>query len=337
MQVSTTPRTDIEIALFLILGRHNLRAITPNLLKNLSGKWVGRVGFGGAPLAATLYATGAKINPEVKSEISEFGLYYDDGNMHFALGVFKRPVDGKFCLHIIAPHGDRLPEKLTKLTSRIQRYLPENEVYVRYLSASTVSSLEKFGWVDSSKKPWIPEAHSEDEFYPQRIVDLRDAYSKNTHGKLRAVENVIRKRGLIYTLRPLEDYGLAIDMIEQHFSILNNPIGSTADDYRALIKGAIALNGAEGVYTYMGNLNEKPVSVFIGQEYERGKLGLYANITLRQEFHNLPLYAHNRLFEELQSCGITHVNLGGSETASLDSNKAHLAKATQPSFWATRG
>ena len=335
MQFKVSKRTEIELELFRIFGLGSIRVIDARLLMTDAG-FATRHGFGGTALAATLYATGGKNSPDVRSELSGYGLYFSNGSVQFPLGIFKRH-DDKFCVHIIAHEGagQSFAGAVTRFARNVLASMPEVEVYIRYAGSGLFGNLAQMGWHDGRQKPWIQDVPYEDEQFCPRIADIGNlALSGNCRKNIRKVENKLAASK--YELCPLTDPALAIGLIKQHFTSLKKPpVGSAADDYCSLVKIAAELRGERGVYAYMGYLDGQPVSVFIGQEYAPGRLALYANFTLRAEFHNLPLYAHMKLFEKLKEAGITHVNFGGSETKELDENKSHLAKLHgRQTYWA---
>ena len=324
MYLKVSRRTELEVELIRLFGIGTIKPITTALLKRMVAAKGEALGSSYAEnwLARTLYTTGLKTDEDIRSDISDLGMFYDDGKTKFAFGFFKSPETGKICLHIVAPNNStHLPEILPKL----QAASGTQDVYIRNVGQQELTLLARHGYkkVTQKYKPYIRTAPTEDCTFPERIVDLQDTYSDNTRSKLaRATKNLGGKN---YELRPLVDEAAAKKLVEKHFAMLKNPIGSTADDYYSLIKAAIALQGQDGVFAYMAYVDNQPTGLYICQTCGKSEVAVLANIALREPEY-FTYYSHDKLFEKLKEHGIRYANLSGSETKELDDYKKQWSR-----------
>lgn len=129
-------------------------------------------------------------------------------------------------------------------------------------------------------------------------------------------------------------------------------MGSTLEDYFNTISSNLVK--LEKVESFTGYLQEKPVSIFVGEMLSSKLFGLYAAFTLREPklvlpglrievgskkaegFTAMPIYSYVQLFRELQSKGIKEVHLGGSEIPDLNRFKRQFGCRNDPSYWALK-
>ncbi|MFO0818506.1 MAG: hypothetical protein U1A77_11230 [Pirellulales bacterium] len=156
--------------------------------------------FGRSFLSFTLYNNGH--NASSRSRLCPRGLLYNDGEILFGVGVFFRPWDPATpIISIVAPHGDKLSERIDEFTARVTGELHNSCFYVRHLSLEQTRELVKLdlnlltevdrpstsgrSWKTIDYRPWEPLAPQEDETYEHAVIDLVDFISHPIEGMFR--------------------------------------------------------------------------------------------------------------------------------------------------------
>ncbi|KKT35837.1 MAG: hypothetical protein UW24_C0003G0038 [Parcubacteria group bacterium GW2011_GWA2_44_12] len=146
----------------------------------------------------------------------------------------------------------------------------------------------------------------------------------------------------------------AFKLVDNFFTFLKsnkNVNGSTSQDHKNLIY-LFPIKKTNGVFfSYIGFLADKnqnlkfPVMLFIGEKISDNTCSLYATFTMRNP-SNLPpsinplgytgvaSYAYARILALLERHGIEYVDIGGSETKSMDSAKERRGAVAKESYWA---
>lgn len=333
--------------------------------------------FGVSNLAFALYSNGHNLRGT--SSNHPYGLVYNDDESIFSIGYFRKesdPPDSIGYLFFCSPRGGRSIEKIKDLTAKVldDPQFPCKGVYLRFLSLRQYLELLKEGFLPIKENPWHPEAPEEDETYTNSIVTLSDLItplpsketrvnpipggSRSLRRKVRDAHNRFRnfldRTTLNYELRGLQesDLSYAHFIVDKHFEMLRRKgkdIGSTPEDHLNSLDPEL-LN-LEGVKAYIGFLQGKPVSIFVGEKLSKDRFGLYTSITLREikvaeelslnddesiGFTAMPTYSFIQLFCKLQEEGIKEVNLGGSETPDLNKFKRQLGCRSDPSYWGVK-
>lgn len=151
----------------------------------------------------------------------------------------------------------------------------------------------------------------------------------------------------------LEDEQAANELVNGLFRTLEargKRIGSSPGDYRNILDSNPAGVNGEDYIKLVGYLNADDGSVrlpalfYAGERIDETTMALYANFSNRNPdilpegidpkgFSALSQYSYVRVLAELKRRGITHVNLGGSETLDLDTFKRQLGAREVPSHW----
>lgn len=193
-----------------------------------------------------------------------------------------------------------------------------------------------------------------------RILDLPG--SKNYRRKLRQsvnrFENFLRSNRLAFELRPItnsRDLRLAGGIVREHFDSLEaggKRVGSTADDYTFLLEDGLA-DGENTLSEMAWMLSDRctlPIGVFLGERVGVRRGGLYLTIArrspsmldgldigTRRGFTAVGQYIWSRVFFRAWEMGWREVDVGGSETKSLDNFKRQLGCQERPTRWAVVG
>ena len=338
--------------------------------------------FGLSNIAFALYSNGH--NPRGRSSNYPYGLIFEDGQTLFSIGYYRKesdPEDSDGYVFVVAPRGKNAIEKVRAFTDSIisNDEIPCKGVYVRFLNEAQYKELLKLGFspVDKDHYPWHLQAPQEDETYNSSIVSIDDLVSiseegsvhinligtgsRNSRKKARdgynRFANFLNRNQCTFSLEEYigENQNDAERIIQKHFEMLREKgkdIGSTPEDhYNSLDPSLIDLGG---VKAYLGYLQKKPVSVFVGEFLSPKRFGLYTPYTLRDKklvlsdlgidpesdeavgFSAISIYAYIRLLEKLKNQGVKEVHLGGSELEDLDTVKRQLGGKSDPSYWVVK-
>lgn len=334
---------------FLLDGFGQVKSYTPeysSVIKNYKDG-----SFGVSNLSFALYSNG--LNPRGRSSKYPYGLIFEDGETLFSIGYFRKehdPEDSDGYLFVVAPRGKNVGEKIRELTEGIKGKIPCNGVYARFLKSDQYLELLNSGFLPIEEFPWHPEYPKEDETLSNSIVTI-DNGSKKIRLSNNRFRNFLERRDFEYSLKPITS-GNKKDgrhVIDSHFKMLEEnkkAMGSTPEDhYNSLTSDLLNL---ESVRSYIGYLQESPVSIFVGEMLSPNRIGLYTPFTLRdtkkiscivkksKSFTAMPTYAYAQLFEKLKEEGIEEVHLGGSELPDLNRYKRKLGAEEDPSYWAVK-
>jgi hypothetical protein len=322
--------------------------------------------FALSSLGFALYSTGHKTSTPSNHP---FGLIYEDGEAIMSLGYFIREQTEEGHLVITAPTGNTAIEKADELTRRVMVQFGCG-TYARFLGVKDYTSLLFREWLPPKEHPWHPEAPEEDEtycnseIYLPALLSIKNGIDVQFHaGKSRKERrkprdtynrfcNFLERTGATYHLEKYtaEKETQARDIIRKHFTMLEGlekRIGSSAEDYGGLLNHELIESA--GAYTFIGYLNDAPVSFFAGEPISDGTIALYAAITRRdgtvlseigitdeKGFTALPHYAYMTVFAELMKNGFTNVQLGGSELQDLNKFKRSIGAQPKPTYWAVK-
>ncbi|MBN1156374.1 hypothetical protein JXA85_02065 [Candidatus Woesearchaeota archaeon] len=315
--------------------------------------------YGVSFLSHLIYANG--YGERGRSTKHPLGLIYDDGTTRFGIGFFRKEQEPENTghLHIIAPVGD---------LKTVDAFVKKSGMncYIRQLTDEQKNQLNELGYEtiteNSGGKKWHPEAFAEDETFNHRIINLemlvgKQAYTGKFGQKYRAFERFLEND---YEME-FEEYlpsktSEAEKIIKEHFSWLKNnnkDIGSTFEDYKAVIYNLPSGNNGNDYFAYIGYLKDtvgvkKPVSLLIGERTGEKTASLQVCFTLRNpdflpnEFGKsyvggISTYAYAQVLEEMWSAGIKTVDVGGSETEKLDIFKEQTLRAEEaPTCWVAK-
>ncbi len=366
-------KTKREVAEEILLDRFSeIRPLTP--------KEAGTIGrfkdgsFGMSLLGYSLYSNGR--NPRGKSPGHPLGLIFENVEAIFSVGYFRKESDPEGSdgyLFITSPRGRGVIEKIDEFADMVlnDHDIPCKGIYVRFLKLDQYIRLLLRGFLPVKEAPWHPEAPEEDETYGNSIVKIDDLLSLTESGDVRIKSvpglhgrskkriragynrfgNFLKRNGLYFTLRKYTDKDRddAERIIRNHFGMLErggNAIGSTPEDYLNVTDPEIIRKRC--ISAYMGHLQGRPVSVFVGETLGPGRIGLYSTFTLRdhssilpeigmkQGFTAMPLYAYVQLFRILKLSGFREVHLGGSELPDLNAFKRYMGGRNDPTYWAVK-
>jgi hypothetical protein len=327
--------------------------------------------FGMSLASFYLYSNGANLRG--RSQRFPAGLLYHDGEACFSVGAFRRTLESdRWHLMVAAPRGPKAVERvhafLAEATPKLAHLGAHN--YIRHLTAAQRDAFYELGYERVENFPWDPQAPAEDETLNHRLVRIEDLLERAPDGTVsiktlqssqakrfrtkarlawNRFTNFLDRSSLRFSVRPFEasDGDLAEAMVRQHFGELIDPVGSTPEDYMALVRldPRAAGPGYFGRIAFLEGAGEPiPVSLFIGERTGPDTVSLYATFTRRSPgplegqldltgFTAAPQFAYLRIFQELDEMGVRFADLGGSETEPLDRFKAQLGARELMTYW----
>ncbi|RMH38158.1 MAG: hypothetical protein D6694_12675 [Gammaproteobacteria bacterium] len=250
--------------------------------------------------------------------------------------------------------------------------LPGMHVYIRYLLRPQMEALLAQGYLPITEHPWHPLAHSEDETYPHQLVSLEEIIEYDPSGEMhiktledegsrnfrrkarkayRRFENFLARNQASLVLTPYEPevHGVeAQEIVAKHFKSLREPVGSTPEDYLGLLHFSPPSHATDNFFARIGYLQRHqqrlPLIWFTGEKIGQQTFAVYASFALRREeeiltswhstgYSAITQYMYLKLFGEFWQHGIIEVNLGGSETLSLDRFKRQLGAKPRQTYW----
>lgn len=329
--------------------------------------------FGFSFLGIMLYANGQ--NQRGESSKYPKGLIYYDGENIFGIGFFKKTSlekDGH--LHIIAPRGSGWFNAVNDFIKKIRQIseIPKTSIYIRHLSEEYYKRLISNGYKPITTDPWDPTAHSEDETYCNRLIDLNDIITYDKRGNLivKILEgeenrdfrrkakmaynrfgNFLERNNISFNIEQYyyHEHGEdAKNIVVEHFKTLKNKVGSSSEDYFNLIYFLPPDHRESIFFAYIGYIFDKngkiPIMLFIGEKISSNTVAMYATFASRNNgrvyqeydstgFSAISQYCYLRVFNILKKIGISHVDLGGSEVEDLNNFKKQLRAKELKTYW----
>jgi hypothetical protein len=333
--------------------------------------------FGMSSIGFALYSNGYNLRGE--SRFNKAGLVFEDGESIFSIGFFSKELETEDNVNnyvfIVSPRGKDVLQKVSNFIDELKEKVEVNieGYYIRFLHLDQYIEFINNGFLPIKENPWHPESPEEDETFTNALLDINKLItlngdeikinkvtdtvrSKNSRKKAKdgfsRFNNFLDRNNSKFEIRKYDkkDRTVVKDIIVKHFELLESKgknIGSTPEDHFNSFQDQFTQ--LDETLSYVGFLDEKPVSTFIGEKVGEDTLALYTTFTLRDEetvfaeselkqvntkgFTAMPVYAYLMLFANLLKEGISKVHLGGSELADLNRFKRQLGGKNMPTYW----
>lgn len=260
------------------------------------------------------------------------GFKYYDTKTLVAIGLFQgtRKNKNNLYFHVIRPMGEWKSKALIKLCKKL-REISGQPVYLKKLTIYQKNYFIEQGCRLIHDYPWHPEAISEDDTYPERIIDINKTLEfLNIPGKNELKDKFNRFYNRYNNNYEIIEYDFK-DMFAAAWSIVNNffkikqekyiDISSANDYFNMLTSLPLGKNG-EDYFAGVIRIGNKNAAFYLAERLEsHGTAGIYSNLALYKKFPYLSEFQLIHLFKLLQKGGIYYANLGGSETLGLDNFK----------------
>lgn len=263
----------------------------------------------------------------------KIGLKFFDGELLASIGIFNRAsLGGGWHYHIIHPIGKFQPEKILELAKGMLE-LSGNPVFVKKLSNEQKENLLDIGFLPIEKYPWHAQAMEEDDTFPEQILSVDSIIGSVEGSGKREIKTkykrFISKFGKQIELRELNEQNSkdALMIIRKFFDYLEvkELHISAVNDYDNIISHPPLGKNGKSYFTQLIYINNKPAAFFAVEPISDDSAGLFANITLHQEYPYLSEYLIVYICQLLKKAGYEYLNLGGSETSGLFQFKEKLS------------
>jgi len=270
--------------------------------------------------------------------------YYTQNSL-LTIGFFERAGKGHF--HIIRPLGENCIKETEKL-AKILKNISKTPVFVKKITREQEKALLKNGFSSIEEYSWDPRAQSEDDTWPEHIIDINHLLSykngtpninvKKVRMGFNRFQNIKDRyntdiKFVPYDLNQADTVRSIIEEQFKYFEESERDICSTKEDYENMILNLPFGKNGKDYFSFVVYDRNKPVAFFLLEKIGKETVGTYANINLLR-YPGLSEYLHIKLFDILYKKGIKQVNLGGSELASLDFFKKKFSNKQNKQYWA---
>ncbi len=271
----------------------------------------------------------------------KLGYKYFDGQNLSAITTYPRVEDPDMqVLFWIRPMGKTIIPALFDISKKVQSDLNLN-VYAKKLFVEQYNELVNLGFHDVSTFPWHAIYPMEDDTFPEQIYDVEHTIDLAEHSvkgtKIRRSHRYyksIQKQSEVTHLSSEGRGEEVIGIIDSFFT--NDPkvksvnISNPFDYYGLTIR-----NPKARMYGQIYYFKEKPISFYCIEKQAGNYASQYATLSLREDSNHIVDFMMFDIFYTLRSEGISKLNLGGSETKTLDEfKKKYQPVAEQQMYWA---
>ncbi|NJR58036.1 MAG: hypothetical protein HC769_03745 [Cyanobacteria bacterium CRU_2_1] len=253
------------------------------------------------------------------------GLKYFDGRMLAGIGIGNRfSLGGDWHYHVVNPMGEFDPDSLLRLSQHLLE-LSGVPVFVKKLTIEERDQLLNAGFSRIEEYPWHKQAMEEDDTFPEQILDVNAVLEKIAVHKRSGLKTNYRyycsKFGDQTTFELLEEQNAeeAHEIVNKFFEYLDikQLHISQPTDYDNIIHYPPLGMNDKAYFSRMIRVDGKAAGLFAMEPVSEDTAGLYASITMHQEFPNLSEFLIVECCRILQQAGYRYLNLGGSETSGL--------------------
>lgn len=268
------------------------------------------------------------------------GLKYYDERVLVPIGYFPRPASNghTWHFHLVRPMGNWKGERFFELCELLLK-LSQAPVYVRKLSDEEETDLLNQGSFHLAEQhPWHREAFMEDDTEAEIIIDVNHTLSY----LVRSGDNELKRKyrhflrqfpGVEWRRYDPADQLSRSDAEAVVRQFMDYPqvkaIGiSTYNDFANMIYHTPPGKNGKDFFSALLYVEGQVAGLYVAERLGQSQTaGVYANISLREDFRYVSEYLLLELLYDLQNAGITAVNLGGSETRGLHNFKTKFRRS----------
>jgi hypothetical protein len=264
--------------------------------------------------------------------------YYDGENLSVICVYPKIENNSEFVFYWIRPMGKTIFEKIVNIADELLiKY--KIKTYVKKIFIDEYNFLISNGFHDIKDCPWHRSVISEDDTYPEQIIDVKNtvelAHTLPTRKHLR--KSLIRVNQLKEKFEIKKDNNnfnnIAWDLTKEFFHselILKKELNlSTEYDYFNMI---FQNPDRSGLYKQIIYVNNNPIGYYILERNNEDYVSLYALIVLR---HKLKFIVDYILLDMFETSPTKYINMGGSEDEGIHKFKLkYMPLKEQKMHWA---
>lgn len=267
--------------------------------------------------------------------------YFDGKNLSAVCAYPKVENPDQQVLFWIRPMGPTMMQILAEISKEVHTTFGCN-VYAKKLFKEQNDTLLNLGFRDASVFPWHSLYPMEDDTFPEQIydvsrtIDLAEHSDKGTkiHRSHRYYKSIQNQPEI--TSQPAFDHvdemKTVIDSFFQNDPKVKSVNISNPFDYYGLLTRHPNADMLGKLYYFMG----KPISFYSIEVQHGGVASQYATLSLREDSNHIVDYMMFDIFYTLRDRGIGWLNLGGSETETLDEfKKKYHPKREVQMYWVT--
>ncbi len=276
-----------------------------------------------------------------KYGVGPYGLgykYYDGKNLSSFSVYPKMEQPDVLCVYWTRPMGPNILDIINKYTKELLK-LHATPSYVKKIFKDQFLYLKKKGFKDTSGFPWHSSCPSEDDTYPEIIVDAKATIENKSRRE--TIKNILKRYSSLSSrvivgkitndTQRQKAWKVAQDFFQQHLTSLSENISTSEDFYNVIFKSKYP-----GHELFLILENTLPRGVFDLNQLNKKYYSSYMALMLREECRNLNEFSIiYRCYHILKKGGL-FLNLGGSETEGLNQFKIKFSIAsTNQMYWAT--
>jgi hypothetical protein len=267
--------------------------------------------------------------------------YYDGENLSAVCVYPKIEQPDVNVFYWIRPMGKTILEKIVDLSQNLLKNqgLP---TYVKKIFKVQFDYLQKKGFKDVSLFPWHSTCPSEDDTYPEAILDIAKTLTlaetakknKRIYRSFQYYRHFLREAKI--KLQTLWDNPqIAKRILHDFFEFIKKRdeknVSKETDFYNLFVHHPKPTNTLANI-VYIDGV---PLGFYFLEKQNQQTASLYATITLRHQIHHLSEFIFFHLLYTLKNDGFLFLNLGGSETQSLDYFKSKFQPTKKNKmYWA---
>jgi hypothetical protein len=270
---------------------------------------------------------------------SNLGYKYFDGKNISVMCVYPKLEDPSInVLYWIRPIGEGILDIISNVSQDVLNTygLPS---YVKKIFPIQQDYLKSKGFVSSEDFPWHTLSHAEDDTFPEQVID--------TQLVREGLTSFGRRSGLRQSFRRSEKIrkGKSVEILSENFEKTAWEIARKFFEQQSIKSSRKNFSKAEDYYNpifqnpdrkgllkRLALVDNSPAGFYVFEQQSEDYSSLYAQLTLRDSFKDLPDFLFFNIF---LNCPTRYVNLGGSEDIGIHEFKLKYRPVKEiPMKWA---
>ena len=275
-----------------------------------------------------------------KYGIGPYGLgykYYDGTNLSSVSIYPKMENPDLLCFYWTRPMGPQILDIISKYSAELlDKY--STPTFLKKIFKEQFHYLQKKGFKETSYFPWHSKYPSEDDTYPEIIIDAKATVNNYSNSEtlkysLKRYRNLLSRVRIIKigeeSLR-MKAWKVADEFFRQQIPSLADNISTSFDYYNVIFKSLYP-----GHELFLIEEKTKERGVFDLNKLDEQYYSIYMSLMLREKIQNLNEFSIIYRCHEILQKGGVYLNMGGSETKGLHNfkNKFSVARQNQM-YWA---
>jgi len=272
---------------------------------------------------------------------NKLGYKYYDGENIVLLGFYPRVEDPAVqMLYFVRPVGKKILRVVSDIADLVKREFKIN-TYIKKINSDQFAFFKKLGWESTLKYPWHSLAHSEDDTYPEQVIEISNTFDKllkmsrrsNMKHNFIKSRKIVRENDIVFVDDNFEDIAWKVvsKFFDEEAKKYSKVILSHKYDYYNMIYQNPV---REGLVRKLVVVNKIPLGFFV---YEKTNDNLYTNLYALIILRSKLKYLSDYVFQEImKTCDTRYLNTGGSEDEGIHFYKKKYLPVTENVMrWAT--